>query len=374
MRSHVARLVSVLAALGLLVAACAPEDPDEEIGADADPDEAAEEPADDAAEDDDADEDDADEADEADDADEEVGGELTMYTHNDEDEMQTLVPAAEEALGLDIDFIRMSSGEAMSRIESEAPNLGADMMWGMTHSNALQLKEEGLLHAYESDEWADIEQEFHDPDGEWYGWSYWYNLVAVNTELVEDLDLDMPESWEDLTDPQYEGEIVMPDPRESGTAYLIVATLMQIMGEDEAWEYLEELDDNVAQYEGSGSTPADLAAQGEFAVAITWDQVVFDYIDEGFPLDFVIPEEGVGFDLDVAFAFEDAENQANAEALIDWLGTVEGQEAALEERDLVTREELVDVEFEPNFIDYDAAWAADHEDEILDEWTERFGS
>lgn len=352
------RITALLATLLLLLAACAPDD-----DADDDPDDDTIE--EDADPDDDADDDEA--------ADDEVGGELTMYTHNDEDEMQTLVPAAEEALGIDIEFIRMSSGEAMSRVESEAPNVGADMMWGMTHSNALQLKDQGLLHSYQSDTWEDIEQEFYDEDGEWYGWSYWYNLVSVNTDLLEDLGMDEPQSWQDLTDPQYEGEIVMPDPRESGTAYLIVATLMQIMGEDEAWEYLEELDQNVAQYEGSGSTPADLNAQGEFAIAITWDQVVFDYIEEGFPVDFVIPEEGVGFDLDVAFIFDGAENVANAEALIDWLGTVEGQEAALEERDLVTREELSDVEFEPNFIDYDAGWAAEHEDEILDEWTERFG-
>ncbi len=364
MRAHTWRFAALFTVILLLGAACEADDADDAPAPDDDP----EEPADEAPEDDEP----ADE--EVDEEAGEVGGTLTMYTHNDEDEMQTLVPAAEEALGIDIEFIRMSSGEAMTRIESEAPNVGADMMWGMTHSNALQLKEQGILEGYLSDEWADIEPEFHDDDeGEWYGWSYWYNLVAVNTDLLDDLGLDRPESWEDLTDPQYEGEIVMPDPRESGTAYLIVATLMQIMGEDEAWEYLEELDQNVAQYEGSGSTPADLNAQGEFAIAITWDQVVFDYIEEGFPVDFVIPEEGVGFDLDVAFIFDGAENVANAEALIDWLGTVEGQEAALEERDLVTREELSDVEFEPNFIDYDAGWAAEHEDEILDEWTERFG-
>src|SRR5690625_502569 len=253
-------------------------------------------------------------------------GTLTMYTHNDESEMQSLAPAAEEALSMYIQFIRLSSGDAMSRILGEAPNIGADMMWGMTHSNALQLADEGLLHSYVSDEWSDVEQEFWDPEGQWYGWSYWFNIIGVNTDLVDDLGLDTPESWDDLTDPQYEGEIVMPDPRESGTAYLIIAAIMQMMDEDEAWEYLEALDANVSHYEGSGGGPADLVAQGEYAIAVTWDQAVFDYVVEGFPMAAVIPEEGVGFDLDTAFIFEDADNVEAAEALVDWLGTVEGQE------------------------------------------------
>jgi iron(III) transport system substrate-binding protein len=300
---------------------------------------------------------------------------LTNYTHNDENEMQGFVAAAEEATGLSIEFLRMSSGEALSRIRAEAPDVGADMMWGMTHSGAIELQEAGLLTAYDSPEWADVPEDFKDPDGHWYGWSYWFNILGVNTELVEELGLDVPQSWEDLLDPQYEGEIVMPDPRESGTAYLIVATLMQIMGEDAAWEYLEALDANVGEYDQSGTAPAEKAARGEYAIAITWDQAVFDRIDEGFPMEAVIPSEGVGFDLDVAFIFESAENPEAAQRLIDWLGTEEGMRIAAEERALVTRPGIEGtIDFEPNFIDYDAFWAAEHNDRLIEAWIERFGA
>ena len=300
---------------------------------------------------------------------------LTIYTHNDENEMQNFVEAAQEATGLQIEFLRMSSGEALSRIRAEAPDVGADMMWGMTHSGALELQQAGLLAAYDSPEWADVPEEFKDSDGHWYGWSYWFNMLGVNTELVDELGLDVPQSWEDLLDPQYEGEIVMPDPRESGTAYLIVATLMQIMGEDAAWEYLEALDANVGEYDQSGTAPAEKAARGEYAIAITWDQAVFDRIDEGFPMEAVIPSEGVGFDLDVAFIFESAENPEAAQRLIDWLGTEEGMRVAAEERALVTRPGIEGtIDFEPNFIDYDAFWAAEHNDRLIEAWIERFGA
>jgi iron(III) transport system substrate-binding protein len=300
---------------------------------------------------------------------------LTIYTHNDEDEMQGFVQAAEEATGLEIEFLRMSSGEALSRIKAEAPDVGADMMWGMTHSGALELEEEGLLAAYDSPEWEDVSEEFVSEDGTWYGWSYWFNIVGVNTELLEDLGLDMPRTWEDLADPQYEGEIIMPDPRESGTAYLVLAALVQTMGEDEAWEYLEALDANVGEYDQSGTAPAEKMARGEYALAITWDQAVFDRIDEGFDVDYFVPEEGVGFDLDVAFIFEGAENEEAAQRLIDWLGTTEGMEVAASERALVTRDDIEGtIDFEPNFIDYDALQAAEDNDRLIEEWIERFGS
>ncbi len=306
------------------------------------------------------------------------GGEddsLSIYTHNDEDEMQGFVDAAEDATGLEIEFLRMSSGEALSRVQAEAPDVGADMMWGMTHSGALELESDGLLDSYHSEEWEDIDPEFLSEDGTWYGWSYWFNIIGVNTDLLDELDLDTPQTWDDLLDEQYEGEIIMPDPRESGTAYLVIAALMQIMGEDEAWEYLEALDANVGEYDQSGSAPAEKMARGEYAVAITWDQAVFDRIDEGFPVEYVLPEEGVGFDLDVAFIFENADNPEGAQELIDWLGTEEGMEVAATERALVTREDIEGtIDFEPNFIDYDALQAAEDNDRIIEEWIERFGN
>ncbi|GEL08274.1 extracellular solute-binding protein [Salisediminibacterium halotolerans] len=305
------------------------------------------------------------------------GGEnetVTMYTHNDEDEMQAFASGVEEATGVETEVLRMSSEEAWSRIDAEHPDVNADMMWGMLHSFALVAEnEEDMLASYDSPEWEDVPDEFVDPEGRWYGWSYWFNALAVNEELLEENDMDVPESWDDLLDPQYEGEIALPDPGTSGTAFLFVSTLMQEMGEEEAWEYLDELDDNVGQYSQSGSAPAQMAAQGEYAIGITWDQAIFDRIDEGYPIDIVIPEEGVGYDLDVAWIFEGAENQEAAETVIDYIGSDAGMELAAEHRSMVTKPDVDGtIDFEPNLIDYDAVWASENRERIMDEWQERF--
>jgi len=297
---------------------------------------------------------------------------VTIYTHNDEPEMQAFLDALEADTGIRGEILRMSSGELWSRIEAESPNFGADMVWGMMHSFALRAEDMDILYPYDSPEWADIAAEFKDPDDRWYGWSYWYNAIAVNEDLIEAAGYEPPETWEDLLDPKWEGEIVCPDPGTSGTAYLIVSTLMQLKGEEAGWEYLAELDKNVDQYTKSGTAPAQMVAEGEYMIGLSWDMGVFNRIEEGYPVQAVIPEEGVGFDLDVAWIFEGAENLETAKAVIDWIGSEEGMIAAHEHRDMVTREEVMDVEFEANFIDYDAVWAAENRDRIMEEWRDMF--
>lgn len=299
---------------------------------------------------------------------------VAIYTHNVEDEMQPMVKALEEATGVSVDFLNLSSEEGYSRAEAEFPDVGAEVQWGQLHSLALLAQEEGMLGAYQSPEWDDVPEEFKDPEGRWYGWSYWYNELAVNTELIDELGLDMPESWEDLIDPQYKGEIVMPDPSVSGTGFLFVSTMMQILGEEEAWEYFEKLHENVGQYVESADVPGQMAAQGEFAIGVTWDQAVSNFIEEGYPIEGVMPSEGVGYDLDVIWIYKGNEDNEDVQKIIDYVGSEEGMKVSGEYRSMVTKPGVEGTagDSEPNLIDYDALWAAENRDAIQEEWDKRF--
>lgn len=303
---------------------------------------------------------------------------VDVYTHNEVDEMKALVDDAEAATGLKINVLRLSSNEGWARVENEAPNFGADMQWGQLQSNALRGVSKDFFEPYISPTWEDVPDKFKDPEGRWYGWSYWYDLIAVNTDVLEAKGLDKPTSWADLTDPQYKGEIIMPDPGTSGTAYLMISTILQIMGEEAGWEYFEELHENVGQYTKSGTQPAQLVGQGEYAVGISWDQAVFDRIAEGYPMEAVIPSEGVGYSLDVVWMFKDTKNRAAVEKLIDYIGSDEGMKSAANVRALVTKPgfegntEITNLE--DYLIDYDAVWADQNQDDIMKRWRDTFGS
>ncbi len=65
--------------------------------------------------------------------------------------------------------------------------------------------------------------------------------IVYNRELVARKNLPIPRTWEDLLNPAYKGEVQMPNPNSSGTAYTIIAGLIQIWNEDKAFDYLKKL-------------------------------------------------------------------------------------------------------------------------------------
>lgn len=306
------------------------------------------------------------------------GTTLKVYTHDNSDTMDPLAKDIEKHTGVHLDVLRLSSGEGWSRIQSEAPNFGADMQIGMLEGIGIKAADEDYLMPYDAENWDDVPDQFKDPDGNWYGTGFWYTMVGLNTDIFEKKGLDKPKSWEDLLDPQYKGEIIMPDPGTSGTAYLFVSTIMQIMGEDKAWDYFEKLDKNVAQYEKSGTAPGEKVAQGEYAIAITWDKGVTDFKDEGYPIEGMLPSEGVGYSLDVNWIFKDTDHPKAAKKVMDYLGTKEFAEKNAEFRSVVTKPDIEGTEdskeLKDHFIDYDAKWEAEHKDEVMKKWREKFSN
>ena len=90
-----------------------------------------------------------------------------------------------------------------------------------------------------------------------------YLGFASNGKLLKEKNLEPPKSWNDLLKPEYRGQIVMPNPKTSGTGYTLLASMFQLRGEEDALEYMKKLDKQIKTYQRSGSAPAKLAGQGE---------------------------------------------------------------------------------------------------------------
>jgi len=90
-----------------------------------------------------------------------AGEVLKVYTNADVNEMEKWAPEAEKAIGMQIDWSpRMSSNELWSRVQAEAPNFQADMIWGFLNSHALIGTQRGWFIPYQSPAWQDIPAEF----------------------------------------------------------------------------------------------------------------------------------------------------------------------------------------------------------------------
>lgn len=130
--------------------------------------------------------------------------------------------------------------------------------------------------------------------------------------------MPVPACWADLIKPEYKGEVQIANPNSSGTAYTALATLVQLLGEDQAFEYLKQLNANVNLYTKSGSAPAKAAGRGETAIGIVFlDDAVTQGL-QGFPTSAVAPCEGTGYEIGSMSLIKGAPNAAGAKKWYDW--------------------------------------------------------
>jgi iron(III) transport system substrate-binding protein len=175
--------------------------------------------------------------------------------------------------GVKVNMSLKGSGEALAQLIAERANPKTDVWFGGTGDPHLQAAEQGLSLEYKS---ASLPQ-LH-PWAQQQAAQSGYKTVGIysgplgfgyNTELIAKKKVPIPKSWADLLKPAYHGEIQVANPASSGTAYTMVATLVQLMGEDKAFDYLKALHKNVGQYTRSGTGPIKAVARGETAVSIS---------------------------------------------------------------------------------------------------------
>ena len=221
-----------------------------------------------------------------------------------------------------VNMVRLSSGETYAKIRAEARNPKTDVWWAGTGDPHLQAASDGLTEEYKSPmldqlhTWAQSQAE-----------SSGYRTVGVyagalgwgyNTDIFARKGLAEPTCWSSLLAPELKGEIQMANPNSSGTAYTALATLVQIMGEDRAFDYLKSLNANVSQYTKSGSAPVKAAARGETGLGIVFMHDAVSMVSEGFPVKVVAPCEGTGYEIGSMSIVKGARNMENAKIWYDW--------------------------------------------------------
>ena len=261
-----------------------------------------------------------------------VADNLTLYCAADEAWCQQVARGFEEATGITVDMTRKSSGEIYAQVRAEASNPKGDVWWAGTGDPHLQAAEEGLTEEYVSPnatqlrDWAlkQAEASGNRTVGVYsgaLGFGYNKDLLAKN-------GLPEPKCWADLIKPEYKGQIQVANPNSSGTAYTLLATLVQLMGEDKGFEYLKALHANVNQYTKSGSAPIKAAGLGETTVGIVFMHDAVAQAAAGFPIVPVAPCEGTGYEIGSMSIIKGARNEEEAKKFYDWALTAEMQSKA----------------------------------------------
>ncbi len=259
---------------------------------------------------------------------------LTYYCSAQEDWCQLMADGFEEATGIDVRMTRKSSGETLAQLKAEASNPKGDIWWGGTGDPHLQAAEEGLGEAYESpmrgeqNDWAirQAEAAGNQTIGIYSGaLGYGYN-----EDVLKANNLPVPECWADLLKPEYKGHVQMANPNSSGTAYTTLATIVQLFGEDEGFEFMKGLHKNINQYTKSGSAPIKAAARGENTIGIVFLHDAVAQAASGFPIKSVAPCEGTGYEIGGMTIIKGGRNPESAQKFYDWALSAETQSRALE--------------------------------------------
>ena len=251
-------------------------------------------------------------------------GEITAYTALEEDDVKVYLDAFAKAKpGIKVNVLRLSTGDLIARILAEKANPRHDVIWGVALTQMVDPRILEMAEPYKPAGADKMKPQFKDPQDRWFATTGYFAGFCVNTEVLKKKNLPMPASWQDLLKPEYKGQIVMPNAASSGTGYLQVVSLLQMKGEEKGWQYLKDLDKNMAQYIKSGSRPCKMAATGEFAIGVSFAFSGVKQIMEGYPIKLVIPSEGAGYEIEVSMLMKTAKNKEDSKQFFDWLLTLD---------------------------------------------------
>ena len=237
----------------------------------------------------------------------------------------------QKATGIRVVQTHRPTGEALAQLRAEASNPKTDIWWGGTGDPFLQAAEVGLLEPYRPVYLNDLHgwsvRQYamsHDMVGGFYTSAIGFGW---NTELLKKKKLPAPKCWADLIKPEYKGEVEISHPASSGTAYTVLAGLVQQMGEDAAFDYLKKLHRNISNYTRSGQAQAPNVAKGEVAVGITFMFSFEPWRHNKYPIETAAPCEGTSYEVGGIALIKGARNPEAAKRYYDWLMSPAGQSA-----------------------------------------------
>ncbi|PMH46143.1 putative 2-aminoethylphosphonate ABC transporter substrate-binding protein [Vibrio sp. 10N.286.49.B3] len=307
--------------------------------------------------------------------------EITVYTAFEIEQIRALENAFQmQHPEIKLNFMRDSTSVVTARLLAEKENPQADVIWGLAATSMMVLDKQDLLAPYAPVGLEKLDEKFRDSREvpHWIGMDAWIAGICFNTIEAKKHNLEAPTSWADLTKPEYQGHIIMPNPASSGTGFLDVSAWLQQFGDEKGWAYMEALHKNIARYTHSGSAPCNLAATGEAVMGVSFAFRGATLMQQGAPIDMIYPSEGVGWDMEAAAIVDGTDKVKAAQTLIDFAASEAANKVYNQFYPVIAISELAQpvAHYPTNapelMIDNDFVWASDNYDYIINEWVRRF--
>ena len=307
---------------------------------------------------------------------EDYKGTVVVYSPHDADPLNAGFNLfMEKYPNVKVEVVAAGTGELCNRIAAETANPIADVLWGGGADSLAAFKEYFEPYVCANDEF--IGAAYKDPDGLWIGESPLPMVIFYNKDLIEKDGLTIPETWEDLTKPEWKGKIAYCLPSKSGSAYTQLCTMiLGHGGKEDGWDFIKKLYDNLdGKIVDSSGKCHKMVADGEFYVGLTLEKAAVQYKDDP-SVGFVYPKDGTSAVPDGVALVKGCPNEENAKLFIDFVTSKECQTEQSGNwgrrpvrSDMEVGEGMAKLEDIP-LVDYDFDWAANEKEAIIEHFND----
>ena len=296
-------------------------------------------------------------------------GPVVLYTSNNAQSVEAVQTVARQKLpGVKISTITGGSGQLLRRAQAEAAKPQGDIFWSGSAGTLAAFNE--LYEPYQSPEAATIPAELRHPQNLWTATNLHVVVAMLNTRQFG--GAPAPKTWKDLLSPAFKGKIIIADPANSSTAFVILWGVDKLLGADA----LRALAANTT-VTSAASTVLRSVGQGEFAVGLTYESNAYAYVAGGQrEIRLLYPEDGTFVSPEFGALLKGAPGGATARAAFDLLLSRDTQIALLENAfrrpsrsdiDVSKHVELPSIDKVKRFA-IDESEAAKGRDEFLKRW------
>jgi ABC-type Fe3+ transport system substrate-binding protein len=221
---------------------------------------------------------------------------------------------------LEIDIYRSGGQKLLTKAVGEA-RAGKYIpdVFNVNFVNLHMLKDKNLLRKYVSPESRNYREDVKESQGFWTCPYMHSRVVAYNTRLVS--KQEAPNSYEDLLDPKWKGNIGMPMQK-----YAWFGMQLMIRGEEEGLEFFKKLAAQELLFHRGLTLNATLLAAGEFSVlGLVSNNTIENLKDQGAPVEWIHARPTVNTLSGPAVAAK-APHPNAAKLYVDFLLSRKGQE------------------------------------------------
>ncbi len=218
---------------------------------------------------------------------------------------------------IQLEIVRDSPSAIADRLIAEKDAPYADVVWGVPATALLAPEIRPQLVAYSPAGVERVRAPYRDPatPPTWVGIDAYVAVLCVNVPQLDHFGLQPPKSLGELADPKYQGLIAMASPKATGAGHATLSSLVQRLGEDLAFQYLAQLDRNVAVYTRSGARACQLAKEGTSPIGVSFDAAA---VAQQPAVTTIFPSEGSGWEVEANALIRRPQVLPAARRFLDW--------------------------------------------------------